>query len=79
MVQFSQFSVEEYLTSARLAAAEERLSYHHILPEPVHTILARVSFSVLLHLDDEIDRELSGTSALRMSTDSGMFARTICA
>jgi hypothetical protein len=56
VVQFSHFSVKEYLTSERLAAAEERLSYYHILPEPAHTILAHASLSVLLHLDDEIDR-----------------------
>ena len=34
VVQFSHFSVKEYLTSERLEAAEERLSYYHILPEP---------------------------------------------
>src|SRR5580658_4606227 len=57
IVQFSHFSVKEYLTSERLAAAEERLSYYHIIPEPAHTILAHASLSVLLHLDDEIDRD----------------------
>src|SRR6266849_6547418 len=57
VVQFSHFSVKEYLTSGRLAAAEEHLSYYHILPEPAHTILAHASLSVLLHLDDEIDRD----------------------
>jgi hypothetical protein len=57
VVQFSHFSVKEYLTSERLAAAEERLSYYHILPEPAHTILAHAGLSVLLHLDDKIDRD----------------------
>src|SRR5580698_4862639 len=57
IVQFSHFSVKEYLTSERLAAAGERLSYYHIIPEPAHTILAHASLSVLLHLDDEIDRD----------------------
>src|SRR6266566_151552 len=56
VVQFSHFSVKEYLTSERLATAEERLSYYHILPEPAHTILAHASLSVLLQLDDKIDR-----------------------
>jgi hypothetical protein len=50
-VQFSQFSVKEYLTSERLGAAEECLSYYHILTEPAHTILAP-----LASVDDEIDR-----------------------
>jgi hypothetical protein len=40
IVQFSHYSVKEYLTSERLATADERLSYYHILPEPAHTILA---------------------------------------
>jgi hypothetical protein len=44
------------LTSERLTTAEERLSYYHILPEPAHTILALASLSVLLQLDDKIDR-----------------------
>ena len=56
VVQFSHFSVKEYLTSERLAMAEERLSYCHILPEPAHTILAHASLSVLLQLDAQIDR-----------------------
>ena len=37
--------------------AEDRLSYFHILPEPAHTILAQASLSVILRLDDEIDRD----------------------
>jgi hypothetical protein len=57
VVQFSHFSVKEFLTSERLAAAEEHLSYYHILPEPAHTILAQASLSVLLQLDDQIDRD----------------------
>ena len=57
VVQFSHFSVKEFLTSERLATAEERLSCYHILPEPAHTILAHASLSVLLQLDDKIDRD----------------------
>src|SRR6266478_934455 len=57
VVQFSHFSVKEYLTSERLATAEERLSFYHILPEPAHTILAQAGLSVLLQLDDTIDRD----------------------
>ncbi len=56
VVQFSHFSVKEYLTSERLAAAEDRLSYYHILPEPAHTTLAHAGLSVLLQLDDKVDR-----------------------
>ena len=60
VVQFSHFSVKEYLTSERLATAEERLSYYHILPEPAHTILAYAGLSVLLQFDDKIDRDTIG-------------------
>ena len=56
VVQFSHFSVKEFLTSERLATAEERLSYYHILPEPAHIILAHASLTVLLQLDDKIYR-----------------------
>jgi hypothetical protein len=59
VVQFSHFSIKEFLTSERLATAEERLSYYHILPEPAHTILAQASLSILLQLDDKIDRNTS--------------------
>src|SRR5580658_998203 len=64
VVQFSHFSVKEYLTSERLATAEDRLSYYYILPEPAHTSLAHISLSVLLDLDDEIDRDTIAHSPL---------------
>ena len=57
IVQFSHFSVKEYLTSERLATAEERLSYYHILAEAAHTILAHASLGVLLKFDDKIDSD----------------------
>ena len=36
VVQFSHFSVKEFLTSDRLAMADEHLSCYHIQPEPAH-------------------------------------------
>jgi hypothetical protein len=48
VVQFSHFSVKEFLISDRLATADEYLSYYHILPEPAHITLARSSLTVLL-------------------------------
>ena len=41
----------------RLATTEEYLSYHHILPEPAHFVLAHASLGVLLQLDDKINRD----------------------
>ena len=57
VVKFWHFSVEQFLTSERLATAEYRLSYYHILPEPAHTLLAHACLNVLLQLDGKIDRD----------------------
>jgi hypothetical protein len=51
VIQFSHFSVKEFLTSDRLAAFNEDTSDFHIDPEPAHTTLARACLGILLHLD----------------------------
>ena len=56
VVQFSHFSVKEFLTSDRLATSSEDISHYHILPDAAHTTLAQVSLGVLLRLDDRVDR-----------------------
>ena len=57
-VQFSHFSVKEFLTSDRLAASTvDVLRHHHIRLEPAHTIMAQACLSVLLRLDDHMDNE----------------------
>ena len=60
VVQFSHFSVKEYLTSDRLANASRNVSCYHILPEFAHTILAQACLGVLLRLDDHVDEENAG-------------------
>jgi len=56
VVQFSHFSVKEFLTSDRLAVSKMDASrYHHIPPEPAHTIMAQASLGVLLRLDPHVD------------------------
>jgi ankyrin repeat protein len=57
VVQFSHFSVKEYLTSDRLANANGDVSPYHILPESAHTILAQACLSVLLDFDDHVDKD----------------------
>ena len=52
VVQFSHFSVKEYLTSDRLAVAAGDISFHHIALAPAHTTLAQACLGVLLRLDD---------------------------
>jgi ankyrin repeat protein len=57
VVQFSHFSVKEFLVSTRLASSTRDVSQYHILPEPAHTILAQACLGFLLHLDDHIDTQ----------------------
>jgi ankyrin repeat protein len=55
VVQFSHFSVKEFLTSSRLARSSPDVSRFHILLEPAHTILAKACLGVLLRLDEHMD------------------------
>ena len=52
VVQFSHFSVKEFLTSNRLASCMEEVSQFHVPIEPSHAILAQACLGVLLCLDD---------------------------
>ena len=54
VVQFSHFSVKEYLTSARLATPSADVSRYHIDLEPAHTILAQACMSILLQPDNGV-------------------------
>ena len=58
VVQFSHFSVKEFLTSDRLATPVRDISVFHILPEPAHAVLAQACLAVLLLLDDSIPKDL---------------------
>ena len=51
VVQFSHFSVKEYLTSSRLTAASRETSDYHIDLETAHTTLAQACLCVLLHIE----------------------------
>ena len=55
VVQFSHFSVKEFLTSQRLATSNLDVSLYHIVLEPAHMILAQVCLSILLRLDNLIE------------------------
>jgi ankyrin repeat protein len=56
VVQFSHFSVKEFLTSDRLARSSEGVSQYHILLETAHTLLAQACLGVLLHLGGDVDQ-----------------------
>ena len=53
-VQFSHFSVKEFLTSDRLSRSSRDVSQYHVALEPAHTILAQACLGVLLRLDDHV-------------------------
>lgn len=58
VVQFSHFSVKEFLTSDRLASSSaDALRYHHFRFEPAHTIMAQACLGVLLRLDKTMDKQ----------------------
>ena len=55
MVQFSHFSVKEFLTADRLTKPMRDVSRYHIRLQAAHTILVRACLGVLLQLDDCLD------------------------
>ena len=54
LVQFSHFSVKEFLVSDRLTS---NLSLYQIFPGPAHTTFAQACLGFLLHIDDHTDQE----------------------
>ena len=52
IVQFSHFSVKEFLMSDRLATSRRDISQYHISLEDAHTLLTRASLAVLLRDPD---------------------------
>ena len=56
VVQFSHFSVKEFLTANRLAEPIRDVTRYHIRLGAAHTILAEACLGVLLQLDDRVDR-----------------------
>jgi ankyrin repeat protein len=55
IVQFSHFSVKEFLTSSRLATASGEISTYYIDLEPAHTILAQACLGILLQIQDDVE------------------------
>jgi len=65
IVQFSHFSVEEFLTSDRLrTSGVERICDYYIPLDGAHAILAQVCLTVLLQLDKNIDKKRLATFPL---------------
>jgi hypothetical protein len=60
VVQFSHFSVREFLTSTRLAMSSGDVSRYHITLKPAHLILAQACMSILLRSDDRDEQSGGG-------------------
>ena len=56
VIQFSHFSVKEYLTSNRIA--EGRVSRYYIPLEPAHLFVTQASLSLLLQLDKHVTKKI---------------------
>jgi ankyrin repeat protein len=56
VVQYSHFSVREFLIGNRLASSQH-ISRYHVLPRPSHTFLAKACLTVLLHLSTRIHKK----------------------
>ena len=63
VVQFSHFSVKEFLMSDRLASSRREISQYHISLLDAHTLLAQASLAILLRDPDVDDHADSGALA----------------
>ncbi len=73
ILQFSHFSVEQFLTSTRLAE-DGNLSCYHIPLEPAHTTLAEACLTVLCQ--DKVDDKRIGGSPLSTYAAQHWFIHT---
>ena len=64
IIQFSHFSVKEFLASSRLAEAKQEISQYHISMTPAHTLVARACLGILLHLDKNVAKDALQKSPL---------------
>jgi hypothetical protein len=65
VVQFSHFSVKEYLTSSRVAQSlHGEVSRFHIDLEPAHTVMAQACLATLLRLDEDAGKSDAKVSPL---------------
>ena len=55
-IQFSHFSVKEYLVSTRIAKAKETVSRFQVSMISAHTMITQACLGTLLHLDESITK-----------------------
>lgn len=71
VVQFSHFSVKEYLTSNRIA--DGRVSRYFIPLEPAHVIVVQVCLSVLLQLDIHVTKQRVKDGGFPLASYAGRY------
>jgi len=55
IIQFSHFSVKEFLASTCLVEAEDAVARRfHVLMTPAHTLMAQACLGILLHLNEDV-------------------------
>ena len=65
VIQFSHFSVKEFLMSARFAENRNTISRrYHISSTPAHTLVVQACLGTLLHLDKKVTRDTLKTFPL---------------
>jgi hypothetical protein len=57
VVQFSHFSVKEFLMSSRISIGKETVSRYRVLLTPAHTMVAQACLGTLLHLDENVSED----------------------
>ena len=58
VIQFSHFSVKEFLTSVRFGEKRNTISArYHVSMTPAHTLVAQACLGLLLHLDKDITKD----------------------
>ena len=68
VVQFSHFSVKEFLTSDRLATSSDDVSCYYISLEPAHSILAQACLGILLGLNDDVGVDVADKNSRNEDT-----------
>ena len=75
VVQFSHFSVKEFLLSDRLATSSKDISRYHVVLEDANTLIARACLGVLLR--DPVDENSAETAPLTQYAASNLVAHAL--
>ena len=63
MVQFSHFSVKEFLTSDRLATSSANISHFHVLLKPAYTVTIKAFLGILLQSDNGVSDSVTKSNS----------------